>query len=86
MFDLFLKFVFTFTLIWFFSGVIKFPDSPIKMCGEDMYCGKQGQHHTKEDFDDYKKWWIINSVSFPILFVLFAVRERKKRKDESKAV
>lgn len=78
--DLLLKFVFTITLIWFFWGVIKFPDSPIQLCGDNVYCGKQGQHHTKEDFEEFKLWGIGNFVAFPTTFLLLAVNKKYNKK------
>jgi hypothetical protein len=77
------KFVFTFTLIFFFYGMLQFPDSPIHSCGENSYCGKQGQHRTIEDFEAFNRWQTVNMVSFPLTFLLLFINKRNK-KDELK--
>lgn len=74
--DLLLKLVFTFTLIWFFYGMIKYPDGLISNCGENKYCGKQGQHYTVEDFEDYKRWGTINIIAFPATFLLGIINKK----------
>ncbi|MDQ6787302.1 MAG: hypothetical protein M3033_10885 [Acidobacteriota bacterium] len=73
------KFVFTITLIFFFYGIIRFPDGPIHRCDENSYCGKQGQHRTIEDFEAYNRWQTISLVSFPLMFILLFISERNKK-------
>ncbi len=73
------KFVFVFTIIFFFYGFMQFPDSPIRLCGENQYCGKQGQSHTVEDFERYKRYGTINIISFPISFFLLFINNRNKK-------
>ncbi len=41
--------------VWFFLGMGKFPDAPIRRCGLS-YCGKQGQPHSKIDFERFSLW------------------------------
>jgi hypothetical protein len=47
---------------WFFYGSYRFYDGPISLCGENKYCGKQGQIHSKEDYDSFIFW---KNTSFP---------------------
>ena len=79
--DLLLKLVFTFTLIWFFNGVLKFPDALISQCSENNYCGKYGNHHSVEDFEDYRRWNIINFIAFPVIFLLLMLNKQIDNKD-----
>jgi hypothetical protein len=40
----------------FFYGFVRFLDGPIQECGQNQYCGKQGQPHTLDDFRVYTFW------------------------------
>ena len=74
------KFVSIFTLIWFVSGIVRFPDSPIQACGENNYCGKQGQHRSKEDFENFKLWETVNLIAFPTVFLLLILDRKVSKK------
>jgi hypothetical protein len=43
-------------MLFFFWGVWRFPDGPIHTCVEHGYCGKQGQPHSRKDFELYDRW------------------------------
>ena len=74
--------VFAFAMIWFLSGIMRFPDAPIKICGEETYCGKQGQTHTKQDFEAFQFWQSSLFVTHPlgILMAILLNVFRKKMK------
>ncbi|MCC6327842.1 MAG: hypothetical protein IT174_04945 [Acidobacteria bacterium] len=74
------KFVFAFTVAFFFYGIVRFPDSPIQPCGEALYCGKQGQSRTPEDFRAYKQWKTVNMIAFPLMFLLILANKRIEKK------
>lgn len=78
--NLIIKFVFAFTLIWFFWGAVRFPDAPIRTCGENNYCGKQGQHRSKEDFENFRRWEIGNYIAFPTTFLLLTLSKKFNKK------
>jgi hypothetical protein len=40
----------------FFYGLWRFPDAPIHPCAKYGYCGKQGQPHSRRDFDAFNHW------------------------------
>ena len=74
-----LKFVLTFTFIFFFYGFVKYPDTPIRPCLENKYCGKSGKFYTATDFENNKLWQTVNMVSFPVSFLLLFINERYKK-------
>lgn len=78
--NLIIRFVFTFTLIWFFWGLMRFPDAPIQACRENSYCGKQGQHRSKEDFENFRRWETGNFIAFPATFLLLAFSKKFNKK------
>lgn len=84
LFDSLSKFIFIFAIAGFFYGIWKFPDAPIRPCGENRYCGKYGKAHSVEDFRDYNRWEIFNMISIPsaIFLALFNDRMKKKFKPE----
>lgn len=47
--------VVAFGFVWFFWGIVSFPDAPIVQCGLS-YCGKQSQPHTQIDFERFRLW------------------------------
>lgn len=71
-------------LTWFFSGIVRFPDSPIHPCRTDpghlyvnsqsAYCGKQGQARTLSDFRLFQLWEVgVSSMWLPGMIVLVAL-------------
>jgi hypothetical protein len=62
-------------LVFFFSGILRFPDSPIQPCGVNKFCGKQGQPHTLEEYNSFKTWeTILLWVWLPGLITVVALR------------
>ena len=53
---------------WFIGGMVLFPDAPIHQCGLG-YCGKQGQAHTKQDFEAFQLWENFMMVGWPFVVV-----------------
>ena len=43
-------------IVVFCYGLWRFPDAPIHPCTTHGYCGKQGQPHTQQDFDAFRRW------------------------------
>jgi hypothetical protein len=82
LFDYLSKFIFIFAVVFFFYGVWKYPDGPIKVCGENRYCGKQGQPHTIEDFEDHNRWNIISMTLIPLAILLSFINNGIKKKDD----
>jgi hypothetical protein len=63
-------------------GIERFPDSPIRPCGVDQYCGKQGQAHTSEDFTAYRRWETAMLVTWPagMLSLFLLLRRGRARR------
>ena len=40
----------------FLYALWRFPDNPQYPCTQHGYCGKQGQPHTREDFEAFTAW------------------------------
>src|SRR5678815_1441633 len=55
-------------VVWFVGGLIAFPDTPIHPCGT-AYCGKQGQPHSRTDFEYHNIWQTGLWVSWPLILV-----------------
>jgi len=66
-------------LIFLLYGIVRFPDSPLRPCGDSKYCGKQGQPHT---LDEYKAFAIWERVLFwswaPGILVLLLLRRGQR--------
>ncbi len=73
------KFIFTFTFIFFFYGMFNYPDTPIRPCLEDKYCGKFGKFYTVADYENYQLWQAVNMVSFPVAFFFLFVNKKYKK-------
>lgn len=54
-------------LMWIY-GVYFYPDAPIAKCGE-TYCGKQGEPHTRGDFQAFENWQGLLVLTFIVGFV-----------------
>jgi len=69
--------------ILFAYGLIRFPDAPLHACGDNIYCGKQGQPHTERQFKDFEIWQNTLVWVWPIgllaLYVLNRDRIRSRR-------
>ena len=53
----------------FFYGIVRFPDSPIKPCGEQHFCGKQGQPRTEVEYHAFNRWNTLMIWSWPLVLV-----------------
>jgi hypothetical protein len=62
--------------VWFVGGMIRFPDSPVHPCSTG-YCGKQGQHHTEEDYRLHQVWSRYLMIGWPIGMVVLFFLNRK---------
>jgi hypothetical protein len=60
------------------SGMILYPDAPIHPCAEHVYCGKQGQPHTRQDFVEYNVWVKMCTWGCPIGVVIVVLLQRKR--------
>lgn len=56
----------TFAALALGYGVYRFPDAPIRQCGENCFAGKQGQFRTREDYETFTRWLIITPASIVI--------------------
>jgi hypothetical protein len=54
-------------MFFFVYGVIRYPDAPIRPCGADSYCGKQGQLHDRGEYEGFQLW----EGAMPWVLVLF---------------
>jgi phosphoglucomutase len=61
--------IFYLAIGWFFLGIIHFPDSPIRICGEEKYCGK-GTIRSKSDYESFKVWEKSLIVTQPLAILL----------------
>jgi hypothetical protein len=55
-------------VVWFVGGFVLFPDTPIHACGT-AYCGKQGQPHSRSDFEHHNIWKLGLTFGWPLMFV-----------------
>ena len=73
------------TLCIFFVGMERFADGPIRPCGVNQYCGKQGQLHSAADYAAFRRWetttlllWPFNMLAFAALVQAHAKHRRRK--------
>jgi hypothetical protein len=74
--------IFLCSIAWFFSGMFRFPDAPIQLCGEEKYCGKQGQPHTKQDYESFHFWQKTLFITHPtaiLMAILLNVFKKKMK-------
>jgi hypothetical protein len=68
--------------LWFFYGVLYFPDAPVHPCGTNQFCGKYGKIHSQEDYNAFLSWETGLFITFPIAFfcaiILYVIRKLKK--------
>jgi len=59
-------------------GVLRFPDAPIRPCGDESFCGKQGQPHTAVDYRAFVLWERSLLFIWPsgMLAVVLLIRKR----------
>ncbi len=69
------------TWVFFMYGIVRFYDGPIHPCAEHGYCGKQGQPHTRADYDA-EMWWETRSecaiAAIAIYGILVAFTGRRR--------
>lgn len=64
--------------VFFFYGIIRFPDSPIRPAADNSFVGKQGQPHTFSEYHDFKIWRNTLSYVWPVgIVVLFLLRKKR---------
>lgn len=47
-------------------GLIKYPDAPLHPCTSAGYCGKQGQAHGAQQYQQFSRWQATFEWSWPI--------------------
>ena len=57
----------------FIYGMIRYPDAPIS-AQDGKFLGKQGQPHTRVDFEEFSHWERALWIAWPAMFAMFAVR------------
>jgi hypothetical protein len=77
-YNFFVVFIFILAIAWFLYGVIYFLDAPIKPCGEEIYCGKQGQIRTEDEYKSFKFWETGLIIVYSIMFFLAIMSRRKE--------
>jgi hypothetical protein len=63
-------------LAWFVAGIILFPDG-VHVCGS-AYCGKQGQPHTRDDFERFEIWQTGLMFGWPLALIATSWLNRVK--------
>jgi hypothetical protein len=62
----------------------RWPDSPIKACtgrqSVGYYCGKQGQLHTYEEFEEYQRFDTALFIGWPLGMICMVLLYRLDRK------
>ena len=72
--------ILTIMLVFFFYGIVRYPDGPIHPCGVNRYCGKQGQPHTLQQYRAFKRWETTLFYMWPVGLVSLALWNRSWRK------
>jgi len=62
---------------YFAYGLVRFPDAPIHPCGENRYCGKQGQPRTVEDYRAHQMWQTGLMWGWPLGIVVLVLIKKK---------
>ena len=57
--------VFAWCIVLFFYGAVMYTDAPYKPCDSGNYCGKTGRPHSRETYEDWKRWEGLLFVSWP---------------------
>ena len=77
--DIFSSVIAGIMFVVFFYGLARFPDNPIRDCGNNQYCGKQGQPHSYDDFKAFNHWTMTMLYLWPSgMFLLFYLQKEKK--------
>ncbi len=75
--------VLAFGVLWFLSGVFRFPHAPINPCGTDQFCGKGGRLYSREVYEAFLLWQTVFLISFPLAMIAFLIirflRGKKRR-------
>jgi hypothetical protein len=64
--------------MWFVYGLIRFPDAPLHVCGDNHYCGKQGQPHTQRQFENFEIWQNTLAWAWPIGMLALYILNRDR--------
>ena len=60
-------------------GFARYPDAPPHLCGEDKFCGKQGQAHTRVEYAAFQLWERLLMFSWPFGMLSAFVLARRKQ-------
>lgn len=64
-------------------GIYRFPDAPIRQCGENCFAGKQGRQRTREDYDAFNRWLVVTPASIVLAIALGFVSLYIERSERS---
>ena len=68
-------------------GIYRFPDAPIRQCGENCFQGKQGQPRSQADFEAFNTWLIVAPalvvLSIALGFVAHSVDRRRRMRENT---
>lgn len=73
-------------MLWFFTGVGRFMDAPIRPCAIHGYCGKFGWPHSKEQYEAFNFWELTLFAIWPLVVVsmgLLGWMQRAETKQKS---
>lgn len=65
----------------FFYGWFRYPDAPIYKCSGGVgYCGKQGQPHSRADYQAFELWQTVLFILWPVgMLAMFFLGRGKRR-------
>lgn len=59
-------------------GLVKYPDAPLHPCTNPGYCGKQGQPHGQQQYEQFQRWQATFEWSWPLgMLGLYLLNQRK---------
>ena len=72
--------IFAALICLFIYGVVRFPDGPIRPCGNEQFCGKHGKFHSSDEYKSFKEWDTAMGFGWPLgLLSLFLISLRPKK-------
>jgi hypothetical protein len=64
--------------VFFFYGIVRFPDGPIHPCGTNRYCGKWGRPHTLQQYRAFEIWETTLIYMLPVGIISLALLNKDK--------
>jgi hypothetical protein len=65
-------------LAWFFGGMYLYPDAPLHPCASNGFCGKQGQPHSRLEFEHFMMWQSTLTWLWPTGMIVLAMLNWEK--------